>query len=362
MDEWGPEKIVQTWDPKTKTRGILVIDNTARGPGKGGIRLQPDVTVGEVFHLSRVMTWKNALADLPFGGAKAGIVGSPKGDKIAKVKAFASGLKGLVPSEYIAGPDMGTGQAEMAAFANEIGVMNACTGKPHALGGIPRELGSTGFGVVEAIEVAAKDAGISLSGATVAIEGYGNVGTFVHRFICERGAVVVAVSDSHGATYNPKGLDYGKLLHTKWRSGSVASYKGGKPIPAAELFAVDADILVPAARGGSINEGNAAGIKAKLVAEGSNIPMSEKIEQELHDRGVLVVPDFVANAGGVISSYAEHIGADEKRMFEMVSEKVRANTGLVLLKSRRDGVTPHDAAMEIAQERVRKAMRYRGRA
>ena len=215
MDEWGPEKVVVVWDPKTKTKGVVVIDNTARGPGKGGIRLQPDVTTDEVIRLARAMTWKNALADIPFGGAKAGIKGDPKGDKIAMMKAFARGLKALVPSEYIAGPDMNTGEAEMAAFANELGIMNASTGKPLELGGLPHELGSTGFGVVESTEVAAKHAKLSLKGATVAIEGYGNVGTFAHRFLEEKGAIVVAVSDSHGAIYNAKGLDYGKLLNTK---------------------------------------------------------------------------------------------------------------------------------------------------
>lgn len=361
MDEWGPEKVIIVWEPKTKTKGVLAIDNTARGPGKGGIRLVPDVTTPEVLRLARAMTWKNALADLPFGGAKAGIKGDPKGDRSAMMRAFARGLRSLVPSEYIAGPDMNTTEVEMAAFADELGDMRACTGKPATLGGLPHELGSTGFGVAEATEVAAKHAGLELKGATVAIEGYGNVGTFAHKFLEEMGAKVVAVSDSKGTMFNEKGFDYGKLLNTKWKEGSVTKYKEGRVLPAADLFKQKVDILIPGARPDVINEANKAQVQARIIVEAANIPMSVETERFFHSKGVLVVPDFVANAGGVISSYVEFIGGNEEQMFRTVREKIRKNTELVLLNAARENAMPRDTALKIAQERVRAAMKARGR-
>ena len=360
MDEWGPEKTVVIWDRQTGTKGILVIDNTARGPGKGGIRLQPDVTINEVVGLARAMTWKNALAEIPFGGAKAGIVGDPKGDKIAMVRAFAHGLRRLVPCEYVAGPDMNTGEKEMAAFADELGDMRACTGKPREVGGIPHEAGSTGFGVVEATEAACKHAGMKLSGATVAIEGFGNVGTFAMKFLEEKGAKVVAVSDSHGCIYNKKGLDYGKLLNTKWKQGTVVKYTEGCVLSGEELFALGVDILIPGARPDVIHKGNVEKVKAKIVAEAANIPMTHEIEKRLHAKGVLVVPDIIANAGGVISSYVEWSGGTEEDMFRIVKNRIVKNTDLVLLNAERGKTDPREAALKIAKERVKKAMEYRG--
>jgi len=362
MDEWGPEKVVVAWDHKTGMKGVLVIDNTARGPGKGGIRLEPDLTTIEVLRLARAMTWKNALADIPFGGAKAGIKADPKGDKVAMVRAFARALRNLVPSEYVAGPDMNTSEKEMAAFADEMGSMKACTGKPVEMGGLPHELGSTGFGVAEAAEVAAKQAGISLKGATVAIEGYGNVGTYTHKFLEEKGATVIAVSDSKGTIVNEKGLDYGKLLNTKWKEGSVTRYRDGKVLPPGDLFTQKVDILIPGARPDAINESNRDRVQARIIVEAANIPMGEATERYFHKKGVLIVPDIVANAGGVISSYVEFFGGDEKRMFETVREKITKNTNTVLINSRRDSLIPREAAMKLAQDVVGKAMKYRGRA
>jgi len=350
-----------TWDHRTQTKGILVIDNTARGPGKGGIRIQPDVTIEEVFHLARAMTWKNAIAEIPFGGAKAGIVGNPEKNKIDMVRAFADRIRSLVPREYIAGPDMNTGAPEMAAFASEIGDMRACTGKPKEIGGIPHELGSTGYGVAEATEVACKHAGIQLEGATVAIEGFGNVGTFTMKFLSEKGAKVVAVSDSQGCIYNEKGLDYGKLLNTKWRQKSVVKYKDGRVLPKEKLFGLDVDILIPGARPNAIHEGNMKSIKARMIVEAANIPIQPEVESKLHSRGILIVPDIVANAGGVISSYVEFIGGTDEDMFKLVREKIRRNVDLVLINARRDSLTPREAALALAKERVRKAMEYRGR-
>lgn len=361
-DEFGPERIVNIYDPKTGMEGVLCVDNTARGPGKGGIRLVPDISVQEVYRLARAMTWKNALADIPFGGAKAGIKGDPKKiDKIAWMRAFARGLKQLVPEVYIAGPDMNTTEKEMAAFADEVGFMGGATGKPLEVNGLPHELGSTGFGVTHSALVAMEFANVERKGATVAIEGFGNVGVFTARFMTEKGAKIVAVSDSKGAIYDAKGLDIPKLEKIKLETGSVTNYPGAKKISAGDLFALQVDVLVPGARPDVITAKNKDLVKAKVIVQGGNLPISAAIEAELEKKGIVNVPDFVANAGGVISSYVETIGGSPEQMFQIVERKLVANTRLVLKTAKEKKIPSRQAALGIAQERVRKAMEYRGR-
>jgi len=359
IDELGPEKIVITYDQKTKTRGILVIDNTALGPGKGGIRFVPDVTITEVCRLARVMTLKTALAELPFGGAKSGVKADLHGDKLSMLKAFGRALKHLCPVEYIAAPDMSTGAEEMRAFVEGAGNPKAATGKPTDLGGLPHELGSTGFGVTESAEVAADFAGIGLKGTTIAIEGFGNVGSFSMKFLSEKGAKVVAVSDSKGTIYDENGLNYEELMKTKKEKGTVVAHSSGKKLSSDELFGLEVGILLPGARPDVINEKNVGRIKAKIIVEAANIPVKFDSEIALHKKGILVVPDMVANAGGVISSYTEHIGGTNEQAFSMIREKVRKNTRLVLEKSKNESIPPRNAAMAIAKERVLAAMAKR---
>jgi len=359
IDEFGPEKIIITYDQKTKTKGIVVIDNTALGPGKGGIRLVPDITVTEVFRLARVMTWKNALAELPFGGGKSGVKGDPRGDKASMMKAFGRALKNICPVEYLAGPDMSTGAEEMRAFVDGAGNPKAVTGKPADMGGLPHELGSTGFGVVESTEVAAEFAGIGLKGTTVAIEGFGNVGSFAMKFLSEKGAKIVAVSDSRGTIYDENGLNYDELMKTKKEKGTVTAHSSGKKLSGEELFGLEVGILLPGARPDVISERNVNLIKAKIIVEAANIPVKFDTEVVLHKKGILIVPDLVANAGGVISSYTEHIGGTKEQAFSMISEKVRKNTKMILEKAKNESIPPRDAAMAIAKERVLAAMSAR---
>jgi glutamate dehydrogenase (NAD(P)+) len=361
FDQFGPEKIIQTYDTKIGMKGILVIDNTALGPGKGGIRMTPTVSVEEVFRLARTMTWKNALADLPFGGAKGGIIADPKNmnekQKKDVIQAYARSLKEVCPSIYVAGPDVNTNEESMRWFAEAIGDKKACTGKPKDMGGIPHELGSTGFGVAHATKVALKHLGLKVEGATVAIEGYGNVGTFAHKFLSEWGAKVIAVSDSKGVIYNEAGLNYEEVFDAKQKTGSVVNYKKGKVLPSKEIFELKVDVLIPAALPDVINETNYRNVKAKVLVEAGNIVMSEEIETKLHERGILVVPDFAANAGGVISSWVEYIGKDEDYMFKVVEEKITKNVKLVLDRAKKNNIKPRDAALEIAKERVLAAMK-----
>lgn len=365
-DEFGPEKIVEVYDAKTGMRGILVIDNTALGPGKGGIRMTPSVSVEEVFRLARTMTWKTAISELPFGGAKSGIMADPK--KITKehkhelIRAFSKAIKPLCPSRYIAAPDINTTEEDMAVFVQANGSLRSATGKPSNLCeapghycGIPHEFGSTGIGVAHATKVATEFIGLDLNGATIAIEGFGNVGSFAAESLGSMGAKIVAVSDSKGCIYNADGLDFNKLTEAK-KSGSVINCNPGKIMRNEDIFELGVDVLIPAALPDVINANNVNDIRAKIVVEAANIPMKPEMEEVLFSKNVLVVPDFVANAGGVISSYAEYRGYHPKEMFKMVENKIKKNVEIVLKLAAEKNIKPRDAAMNISMERVRSAM------
>jgi glutamate dehydrogenase/leucine dehydrogenase len=357
-DEFGPEKIIEVYDKKVGLKAILVIDNTTLGQGKGGIRMTPTLSVEEVFRLARTMTWKCSLAGLPFGGAKAGIIADPKKISIEKkaelMRAFGRALRGIAPKYYIGAPDVNTGEQEMKWFVEGNGNLKSVTGKPKELGGLPHELGSTGFGVYHSTIIAAKFVKLDITKAKVAIEGFGNVGSFVAKFLSQVGAKIVAVSDSKGTIYNPDGLDFLKLNEIKKQTGSVVNYKPGQVLSNEEIFKLPIDILIPAALPDVINEKNVNEIKAKIIVEAANIPCRPEIEKILHERGILVVPDFVANAGGLISSYCEYRGYDENKMFALVERKIKKNTKAVLKKAKSEKISPREAALEIAKERILK--------
>jgi len=359
FDDVGPEKILEVYNPKVGMHGFVVIDNTALGPGKGGIRMTPTVSITEVSRLARAMTWKNSLAGLPFGGAKAGIIADDrsmtqeKKDEI--MAAFAEALKSVCPSLYVAGPDMNTAEHEMEVFARANGSMKACTGKPAEIGGLPHELGSTGFGVFQSLLVALKQQGKDIKNIRVAIEGFGNVGWFVAKFVTEAGGKVVAVSDSRGVITLQSGFNFQKLAKAKEEKKTVTAYGEGTILPSSEVIAAECDVLVTAAIPDLIKDGDVHKIKASIIVEGSNIPMSMNAEQHFHEHGILVVPDFVANAGGVISSWAEYVGKDKDFMFKTVQERIVKNTEEVLLRSKKENKAPRIVAEAIAKERVLKS-------
>ena len=355
FDAYGPEKIIEVYNPKVGMRGYAILDNLALGPAKGGIRMTPTVSMDEIAKLARTMTWKNALAGLPFGGGKSGIIANPKEFSLEKkkeiIEAFSKALKIVCPDFYVAAPDINTAEQEMEWFAKANGNKKACTGKPKKMGGIPHELGSTGFGVAHATSIALKHMKKNIKGVTFAVEGFGNVGTFSAKFLTEAGAKLVAVSDSKGCIYVKKGIDYDKLMKVKGEAGSVTNYPGTAG-SCHNIINSRADILVTAAIPDLIKPRDVNRIKVKLIIQGSNIPMAEQVEILLHKKGVLVVPDFVANAGGVISSYVEYIGGSEKKMFKLVEKKIKKNTNLVLNLARKNKTHPRAAAIEIAQKRV----------
>jgi glutamate dehydrogenase (NAD(P)+) len=369
MDEWGPEKIVCVSDRKTGMRGVLVLDNTALGMGKGGTRMSPTLTVREVARLARTMTWKWAAVDLFHGGAKAGILGDPNSpNKEDVLRAFARALANEVPKEYVFGLDMGLTERDAAILVDELGDRGAAVGLPRQLGGVPYdELGVTGYGVAEAADAAATAIGLELAGARVAIQGFGAVGQAAAERFIQLGAVIVAVSTAAGAVLDPDGLDVERLvaLRGQFRDDCVLEY--GNALPADAALTVDTDILVPAAREDVIDDEIALSTKAKLIVEGANLPTTPRARETLHNRGIALIPDFIANAGGIVAA-AHSMGArysaftvDPDAIFSMISTKLRANAVAVLEASRRGAVTTHEAAHKLAQDRVRAAMALRGR-
>ena len=365
-DEWGPELVVQTYDPKARMHGVLVIDNTARGPGKGGMRIAPDVTAGMVFRLARTMTWKCALADLPFGGAKAGIRADPyKSDRIAQVRSFARSVAPYVPSHWVSAPDMNVGEKEIEAFVNEVGDLRAATGKPEHLGGIPHETGTTGFGVAVALEVMLQRCKghlplpDSMNNVRVAIQGFGNVGSELARFLCAKGARIVAICDYWSGIRDDKGIDFAKVSkfgYAKSESQSLRNCREAKKIPCDAIFDIDCDIFVPAAAGNVLTMETAPRLKAKAVLEAANNPTTSEAERYLHRKGIVVLPDILVNAGGVIGSYAEYKDKTSDEAFGLIDSKIRQNTTLVIDRSIETGTMPRAVAMEIAKERVTEAM------
>jgi glutamate dehydrogenase (NAD(P)+) len=357
-DEFGPAKIIHVYEPSIALRGTLVVDNVATGPSIGGLRMAPDVSTAECFRLARAMTLKNAAAGLPHGGGKSVLYGDPKMplvDKERLVRAMACALGDV--RDYIFGPDMGTDETCMAWVKDEIG---RAVGLPREVGGIPLdEIGATGFGLCHAAEVAARYCDFELEGARVVVQGFGSVGIHAARFLAEKGAILVAASDFRGAVHDPKGLDVAALMALKGDGKSVADHVGGQPLERDAVIDVECEIWIPAARPDVIHEDNVNRLKTKLIVSGANIPMTAAAERTLHERGVLCVPDFIANAGGVICAAMEYQGSTQSAAFDAIAERIRANTGEVLETSKQRGILPRQAAMDLSVQRVENAMGFR---
>ncbi len=358
IDDWGPEKIMHIYDATTGLKAILVIDNVASGPAIGGCRMAPDVSLQECARLARAMTLKNAAAALPHGGAKSVIFGDPKmrlEQKEKLVRSFAHAIKHI--EDYIVGPDMGTDELCMAWCHDVIG---RCVGMPRAIGGIPLDdIGATGYGLSEAVKVAAEFIDLDLKNATFAIQGYGSVGIHSARFLSEQGATLVGAVDIHGGKVDPDGMNTQELFKIKGQGGKVLDYSGGTEINRDDIIDVQCDIWVPAARPDVITMDNVDRLNTRIVAQGANIPASPEAEATLEARGTLILPDFIVNAGGVICGAVEYQGSGEYQALSTITEKISYNTRHVLTAAREQGISSRQAAMNFAQDRVRKAMGYR---
>jgi glutamate dehydrogenase (NAD(P)+) len=357
-DDLGPSKLLWVRQQRFGLEAIVVIDNVACGPAIGGVRMASDITAAEVVRLARAMTLKNAAAGLPHGGGKAGIVASPtlpSGQKETLVRAFAHAIREL--SEYIPGPDMGLNEESMAWIQDEIGRV---VGLPKVLGGIPLdEIGATGFGLAIAAEVAAPYVNLDLRGSRVAVQGFGAVGMHAARFLSQRGTRLVAPSDSCGGIFNADGLNVEDLITHKRDGHPLNAFNGGTAVPGDELVGVDCDIWIPAARPDVLNEKNISHLKARLVLQGANIPATSEAETGMHSNGILNVPDFIANAGGVICASVEYHGGTQSQAMAAIEDRIRANTTEVLEKARKQKCTPRQAAVAMARSRVEEAMGYR---
>jgi glutamate dehydrogenase/leucine dehydrogenase len=354
-DHFGPAHITCIYRPSLALKAIVVIDNTACGAAIGGVRMAPDVSVEECFRLARAMTWKNAAAGLPHGGGKSVIFGDPRMAEERKeqiIRAFARSIENML--DYIPGPDMGTDERSMAWVKEEIG---RSVGLPEAIGGIPLdEIGATGFGLAASVDVAREFIGLQLKGARVAVQGFGAVGKHAVRFLEKKGCVLVAASDTSGTLVDPSGFDVDALIALKTAGRPLHEHERGAKLPPDAILDADCDIWIPAARPDVLRADNVCRLRARLVPQGANIPCTPEAERILHERGVLVVPDFIANAGGVICAAMEYRGGAERAAFEYIDERIRQNTRAVLQESCQNKTQPRLAALNLAKRRVQTAM------
>ena len=348
----------------------VVYFSTVRGPAKGGIRFAPEVTLDETRDLAERMVWKTALTGIPFGGGKAGIALDPRTltrfEKIALMKEFVHMIRlELDTNEYIPAPDMGTGPDDMAIIYGEIHKPECVTGKPVSIGGLPGRLEATGRGVCYATALAMdRLLGRPLEGATVAVQGFGNVGNWTCHFLHERGAKVVAVSDICGGVRNDHGLDI-PALRAHRGAGNVVCDFDGDTIGNEELLASEVDILIPAAISGVLTEETAPNVRAKLVVEAANGPTTIAGDEVLNSRGIPVLPDILANSGGVVASYVEWHKAksgaltEVSETYDTLERQIGLAFGQMLAMVDRHQVTNRVGCQLVALQTLVRALRDR---
>ncbi len=357
--------------------GYRVQHNLSRGPGKGGIRYHPQVTLDEVKALAMWMTWKCAVVGIPYGGAKGGIVCDPKQMSVGELerltRRYTSEIIPIIgPQRDIPAPDVNTNPQTMAwimdTFSMTVGypVLGVVTGKPLSTGGSQGRNEATARGCLFVLMSAVKALDMNLAGLRVAVQGYGNAGSVLARLLHEQGARIVGVSDSQGGVMNPKGLDPVAVLEHKQANGTVADYPEGDRITNAELLAMDCDILAPAALENQITKDNAADVKARIIAEAANGPTTPEADDILADKGVLVLPDILANAGGVTVSYFEWVQGvqayfwSEREVNLKLRDTMQRAFGAVHELAEQERVTHRMAAQMLAVGRVAEAKMTRG--
>lgn len=349
----------------------VVYHNTARGPAKGGLRIWPTVTLEHTRELAELMTWKTALVGLPFGGGKSGICLDPRqfssAEKAAIIKEYVHMISGeLLSGAYVPAPDLGSTPSDMAVIYGETHRPESVTGKPPRVGGLPGRREATGYGVAHVTALACEALlGRPVEGARVAVQGFGNVGEWTCRFLHQRGARLVAVGDLSGAVYNDGGLDPEVLARRVAEAGGVAGAPGDQ-IDNQELLALEVDVLIPAAVEGVLTARNADKVRARLVVEAANAPTTAEAERILAERGVPVVPDILANSGGVVASYVEWRQAKSGAMtkveetYETIAEQLEAAFHRVNGLARQRQVSMRLAAQAVAVEELIATMRDRG--
>jgi glutamate dehydrogenase (NAD(P)+) len=357
--------------------GYRVQYNISLGPAKGGIRYHPGVTLDEVTALAAWMTWKCAVAHIPFGGGKGGIICDPTRMSRRELEALtrryvAEIIDAIGPEKDVPAPDVNTNEQTMAwvmdTYSMHVGhtETGVVTGKPVELGGSLGRREATGRGVMIVTRESARHVGIEIKGATVAVQGFGNVGSISAQLLAELGARIVAVTDWKGGVYNAKGLDVSKLSQHVWQHKTVAGFPGGEPMANDDLFGLEVDVLIPAALENQITIENAPRIRAKILVEGANGPTTPDAHRHLHERGVFVVPDILANGGGVTTSYFEWVQDrhgyfwTEKEVNDRLEAKMYEAYNAVLQTALRYKVDMRTAAYLVAINRVATVTRLRG--
>jgi glutamate dehydrogenase (NAD(P)+) len=357
--------------------GYRVQYNITLGPAKGGIRYHPEVTLDEVTALAAWMTWKCAVAHVPFGGGKGGVVCDPTRMSRRELEALtrryvAEIIDAIGPEKDVPAPDVNTNDQVMAwvmdTYSMHVGHTSTAvvTGKPIEMGGSLGRREATGRGVMIVTREAAKHLGLNIQGATVGVQGFGNVGSVSADLLSKLGARIVAVTDWKGGVHNPAGLDITQMIEYAKQHKTIEGFPGGDPIENDQLFSLDVDVLVPAALENQITAENASTIKAKIVAEGANGPTTPEAHRQLHERGVFVIPDILANAGGVTTSYFEWVQDRHGYFWEEHEVNQRLETKMmeafhdVLQTSIKYKTDLRTAAYIVAISRVATVTRMRG--
>ena len=357
--------------------GYRVHHNTVLGPTKGGIRYHPEVNLGEVTALAMLMSWKCSLMGLPYGGAKGGVACDPGSMSQRELERMtrrytAEVMLFIGPDLDIPAPDLGTNEQTMAwimdtyAMTQGRTVPGVVTGKPLLVGGSAGRRDATGRGLVFVLSQASRQRGLALKGARVVVQGFGNVGSVAARLLWREGCTVVAVSDARGGIVNDRGLDVRELVTHVKEGGSIVGFRESEPVSNAELLELACDILVPAAVGGQLTVHNADRIKAKIIAEGANGPTMPEADEILDDRGILVIPDILANAGGVVVSYFEWVQGlqyyfwRESEINSRLEELIIRAFNQVTALAKRERVNLRTAALMLGVQRVAQGFQLRG--
>jgi glutamate dehydrogenase (NAD(P)+) len=352
-------------------RVFVVRHNDILGPAKGGIRMTPTVTLDEIAGLAMEMTWKTSLIGVPFGGGKAGICCDPAqltpSEKEILIRAFTRGVRRHIgPEIYVPAPDMGTNERDMGhirdciSYSGGTSIPVGCfvTGKPVVLGGIVGRREATGHGVVATLAAACQRLNRRLPDLRVAVQGFGNVGSVAALTAVEQGATVVAVSDATGGTFKKDGLDVRLLAEHVKTTGRVLGFAGGEEVSGAAVVEADCDVLIPAAAGSVITEANAARVRAKIIAEGANAPLTPPADEILNARNVFIIPDILCNAGGVFVSYLEYTQETQRDQItreeveQRLNNRMTSTFGQVHERAQKMKETMRNAAMDIAVTRV----------
>ena len=356
--------------------GFRVQHNGARGPYKGGVRYHPGADLEEVRGLASLMTWKTALVDLPYGGAKGGVQVDPgklsQSELNRLTRRYILNIEHLIgPNRDIPAPDMGTNAQTMAWMMDAYGQLHGhspaiVTGKPVEMGGSLGREAATGRGVAFLLQEAAKDLGLDTRGARVVVQGFGNVGYWAAQIIHDSGCLIIAVSGVDGGVYNAGGLDIARLHEYQKMTGGVSGFTGGDQISNRELLELECDVLVPAAIDNVITEDNARNIKAPLIMEAANHPITPEADRILGAGGTTILPDILVNAGGVVVSYFEwtqnlqEFHWEESRVNEELKKTMLRAYRAVRARSISEGITHRQASFEIGVQRVARAVELRG--